>query len=369
MLDCPRCGGRVPEVHGAATQVCPACGHESSTPASPPEAEFHAENAVDPWTAVKAGLGAAARHYPKYLLFWLPMALLGTVVVLASATVPAPSPPAEGEAPDTAALVRYAGVLVPLALVEELMFIAFFGASAVLTARALEDGREVRTSEAFETLVKRLPRLLLLGLLVVAFVIGAAIPSLLVAALVANALGGGPEIAFLVALLVLGPVYLWLASRLLFAPAAAALSSRSAVASLRHGRDLAVAARTIGFALLVVLAWVALFFAARAVSGFALETMRFATGFAPTPEAVDVAALPFQWLAAPFVPAMVTAYYVLLVRPPPAPAGAASPVPRAARFRMTRCPACATVIPYETTESDTRVVCPSCGKAGVVRGG
>lgn len=312
---------------------------------------------VEPWTAAEAGVRAAARRYGAMLVFWLPVALLELLIVLLQTTLPTPPPG------DAAALVRYAGVLAPLALAYELVYLVFAGASSALVVH-----ERAGVKEAFGLLRLRGARLAGSAALALVVATAFALPAFVVGALLASALAAGVDIALITALFILVPLAVWLVNRMLFLLPATALDGLSPTEALRTSRDLTRRERTLGFALLVVLVWGSLALLSRAAAALALGALSSVTGAASSEVAVDLLAEPVHWLTMPFVPAMAASYYAMLTRPAAGPAITERQAPaKRETFRMTRCPSCATVIPYEATGSETRVSCPTCGRTGVVR--
>lgn len=311
MIACAACRRLFPEVAGAPSQQCPHCGHDQASTAEPVAAP--AAPAADPVAAVAAAWAHARRRYHVLLALWLPALVLEVAAAYLLAAYEQSAGLGASGRYTTGEAMQYLGLALPLYLGVYTVKLASWSVVAA------EAGGTLRAT------IGRWPLLLVAGfVLVLTYLAGFAL--LLVGFLV---------------------FFHWF----LFVPAALADGERSLAGAFERSRAFSREHRTAGFTALVLLLGVALV----AVAG----VLTFAMG------AVGLEALAgplASWLASPFL-ALLPAAYWRIGKTARAAAPAATAPSRAGR---TRCPRCATLVPYEPREGPVDVACPTCGYAGRV---
>lgn len=335
MRTCPKCARVYPEVAGADLQKCPFCGHETFDPLPPAEARPAAQPIADPIGALAHAAAFARRRYPRLLAAWIPVVVLDLAVSLSLVAYQAATPGTEDLAHlTTDQALALLGVLAPLYFLD---FIVTFAAWSWVARIVLRDGGASPQASAS-------PR-------------GPAIaPALAVGALLSLALVAGLVLAIIPALI--------LFHMFLFAPAALA-SGAGVGGSFDASRRFARERQTVGFtALMVLLA--ALFLAVAYGLGGLLRTGLAAADIG-SPIVGAVADVLPGWLLWPLLPLLPASYWRLARASPqgvPAQAPHARPAP--GTRRVTKCPTCGTLIPYQPTGAPVDVACPECGTAGRV---
>lgn len=401
MLDCPRCGRRVPEVLGASEQVCPRCGAyivtrpgaaASALPPSPAPAPAAApaparalatepRRADDPAGAVATGLALYRKHLPRLALAWLPVLALDLALSLGLlAWRNANGLLDDGAELDVQTGVRLLGVFLPPYLLLWALKLATWSLAVPLAVAAL-DGQRPAPLTAWRALRARLPVVApLAGALVVLDLAGALLAAVPFAIFYYAA--GRVTVGLLALLVALTlpltlPLLLFLHSYL-YAPAAAMREGETVAGALAASRALARNRKPMGFTAAILTTVLAAFLAALAASAAARAlTARLAPAWHLVAE--EAAASTVAWLLAPLAAMMVATYWIAATRagPPRAPAAPARDPERApttqpapvAPTRNTKCPGCSTVFPFHPALDGgaVRVACPACGRAGVVR--
>lgn len=342
MLSCPSCGRAFPEVAGARTQVCPHCGHEGDSPAglgpaaapapAAPPALSGSAGLADPAAATAHAFRFFRSHYGRLLLLWTPTVLVDIVGALAlNAYAHSTGIPEDPFQMSTSDQMRFLGVALPLFLV---MYTVQLSLWAHVGSFVLRESGAGGASPSWRRL---LPASLGLGLVL--------------------------TFAYLAGLILLVVPFLIFFHWFLYAPAALAEKPRRASEAFDASRAFARERRTMGFTALVLLVWLGAALVSVVLATLGLAAVE-AAGLASTTATTLVGSLA-AWLVMPLVPVLPASYWALASReaaPRPVRAGA----PAAERFRTTKCPKCATLVPYTATGSPVDVVCPVCGHAGRV---
>jgi hypothetical protein len=163
--------------------------------------------------------------------------------------------------------------------------------------------------------------------------------------------------------LVLAPAFI-LFHMFLFAPAALA-GGATVGGAFEESRRFARERQTAGFtALMVLLA--ALLLGATYALGLVLERALDAAGVG-SPVVHALAEVVPGWLLWPLLPVLPASYWLLArTAEPRATPDRARTSTAAPGTRNTKCPKCATLIPYAPTGGPVDVTCPSCGTSGRV---
>ena len=336
---CPECGRRFPEVAGAGSQECPFCGHETPDaprPAEPAEApvppDAEARPIADPVGALAHAGGFVSRRYLRLLALWVPVLVMDVVVTLALVAYQAAHPETE----DLARLsvdqgLALLGVVLPLLLLDlAVTFAAWAWVARLVLGEGGHAGGEARAPP-------RVP-------------LGA---SLAVGGILTVALAGG-----LVLLLLPGLI---LFHMFLFAPAALA-GGEGVGGAFDASRRFSKERQTAGFTALVVLAAALLYAASFAIASFLARAA--GTLGLPSPYVLGVLEVLPSWFLSPLLPVLPASYWLLARRAEEAPARDARPSGPARA--TTKCPRCATLVPYTPTGAPVDVKCPRCGAAGRV---
>lgn len=324
----------MPEVLGADTQECPHCGAEvaSSTSAVP-----------EPRTMVDAAAGAAAAlrvartSYLAALLLWIPALVVDVAASLGISYYQS----SHGIPPDVAAIddaqrLELLGVGVPLLALTFLLKLALFAPTAGLVLDRMGVTRE---GSALASAARRVLAILALGaILLLLYVVG--------------------TLLALVGLIVL---YHWFQ----FAPAAFADRRGGVTDALGASRRFAQERRAYGF---TALSFFALF------AAIVLDLVLNAGGnmlmraLLPQDWSDAIVGSVALWLVTPFLAILPAAYWGLATRAPAPPAApdAEAPAPAPRALATTKCPQCATLIPYTPTGAPVDVTCPVCGRKGKV---
>jgi len=319
MIECERCGRLYPEVVGAPSQVCPHCEHETGAAAPRREAEPRAIPA-DPVGAITLAARVGAREYPRLLLLWLPALLVelaaGAIILAYSDALGIPDDGTSTTGQD----MQLLGVAMPLLL---LFFSARLATWSFVAARVFAFAAPDAPRVAWRRL---LPQALLGGfVLTLAYMAGAL-------------------------LLLIGwfVVLHWFA----YVPAFVARGGR-VTSAFDESRRFAREHATFGFTALLALVLIGVY------GGW------YALSLALDGWLAELAPALVLWLTGPLVPLLAASYVALASteeKEAPAPRSGAAEVVRAS----TKCPQCATLIPYTPTGAPVDVVCPSCGRAGRV---
>lgn len=341
MRTCERCNRGYAEVLGASEQRCPHCGQAHTEPA----ASFAAPEPVDPVSAAKTAFRLFGRHWGKLMLLWLPVVLVTLLVQLGVTAYDEQ----QGISPDLAATnltqsLRYLGVALPAALVASTVDLGMW---VVIAAFVLE--REGVAAEGTLRRVMRSPGVILgMGvLLTLSFFVGI--------------------------VLIILPFFFFL-HRFAFAPAALAQGGRVPEA-FGASSAFARSRKSYGFTALMVLVWIALFLVETLLS--APEQALFRLIGVPKAYAEAIAPVFASWPLAPLLPLLPASYWAIAAAAAAAgaPAGAittttptstTTPGRAAERFRTTKCPQCATLVPYTATGEPVDITCPVCGRKGRV---
>lgn len=315
-------------MRGAPEQACPHCGHEFAPEGTAEEAKPRA----DPVAALAHAFRFAKRHYGAALVLWIPALLLDVGATLAVGAYEH----ARGLDVDVAAMsdaqrLSWLGVAAPILLLTFVLKLALFApVGALVLDRSQEGSRALRA-------VARMPvTLAALGLLLtLAYVVGA-----------------------LFALVGFFVLFHWYQ----YAPVALAQRRRGLGDAFEASRRFARERRTYGFTALVLLVALAAFLVAQGVE-IGVDAFLRAQGWSHEWTDALVGGVA-SFLVAPFVAILPASFWVIAAHEPPAPvAQAETPRPQA---KTTRCPQCATLIPYEPTGAPVAVVCPKCGRKGSV---
>lgn len=333
MRECPACGRAYPEVVGAEEQRCPFCGHETrDAPAPATATRVHREPLADPVGALAHAARFASRHYPRLLLIWLPVLAVDVGLGLAITAYQEKLGLLDTADLSTGDALALLGLAAPLYLLD---FAVTFAAWGLVGAHLLDLSRGGGARRAGYR--RRLPGALAMG-------------GLLTVALMA-----GFVLAFVPFL-----VFLHL---FLFAPVAYADGARVGEAFDRS-RRFARERETYGFTALVVLLLAGVVAVSFVVGGWLPGWLAMAGITSPYAVAF-FEPLP-SWLLSPFVASLPASYWVLASQERAAVAPGAARTQPEAHTRSTKCPRCATLIPYEPTGAPVDVRCPKCGASGRV---
>lgn len=323
MRTCAQCGRLFPEVGGAASQVCPHCGHEQADARSPLPAASARASPADAVGALSAGARLFARRWGHLLLAWSP-ALVVDILVVATIGVAVRAMGIDLSSNLTAGQAMQAlGVALPPLLLSVAAKLFCWSLVARLTLDELAPGRRpafrARAGGAF-------------GLALLLTVVFA----------------GG--------LLLLLVPFLFVFHWFLFAPAAYA-DGRSAGESMSASRVFAARHRTMGFSVVVLVLAVTIslgkdFLGGRAGAALGGEIGAFVAAYLPAV---------LSWLVSPLLAVLPAAFYALASEAEPV---MASEAPRVERVKLSKCPRCAALVPVP--EDDALVECAVCGHKGRV---
>lgn len=324
MLDCAVCGRLFPEVRGAPTQVCPHCGHEAEGAAgvavvrADPSAD-DASMPADPVGAIQMAWRFARADYAFLLLLWLPALALELAIAYGTLAYET----ARGFAGEPASMttgeqMEWLGVAVPLSL---LLLTVRVGLWTFIAARVLDRALGGDRLARWRSLVGP------------AFAAGFV--------LVLTWLAG--TLLLLVGLFVFVHWFVYV-------PAMVANGKHGLGAAFEASRRFSRERRTQGFTALLLLL------------GGSVYAAWFALGALPGWLGIVIPAL-VSWALGPIVPLLASAYLALALR---APERTAAEESVAETRSTTRCPRCATLIPYAPDPDGSAIVCPSCGHAGRV---
>lgn len=322
MIECAHCGRLFPEVVGAPTQACPHCGHEfvpSAKGAASSPSPASATAPVDAFGALAFAARTGRRVYPKLLLVFLPALAIELVVGFATdAYAAAAGIPADVESLTTGQQMQLLGVALPLLIaLYTVRFALWAFVARVVLAEVGVGGPAWR---------KLLPAAALMGfVLTLTFIAG----------------------LFLV--LVGFLVFLhWFA----YAPAQLSAGAPGVGAAFDRSRRFAQRHRTYGYTALMVLVGLAVL-----IPYFLTDALGGAAG-------VIVPAI-INWVGGPLVPLLAASYVALARGPKPEPKSPPEPSSPSVRS-STKCPQCATLIPYTSSGAPVDVTCPACGYTGKV---
>lgn len=327
MRTCPSCGKEFAEVQGASEQSCPHCGFIVPTPSAVAPSVEPPAGPVDAFGAAAHAVRLWLRHPLALLALWLPVVLAnGAVSIMLVLYAESTGIPTDPFAMNDPQRLRYLGVALPLAGVAFAIELAAWGAVAAFVARKESTASGAPLSAA---------TLLGLGfLLTFAYVAGFA--------------------------LLVVPFFIFF-HWFLHAPAAAG-DGATLTRALERSRVFARERRTYGFTALVLLVWVAIWLIELVLAnGFAsfLGLFGVPAGYADALGPVLAA-----WPLAPLIPLFPAAYWSLAKRAAPDADPPAPNAPAAERFRTTKCPKCATLVPYTATGQPVDITCPVCGTKG-----
>lgn len=330
MRTCPRCHRSFPGVENAPTQWCPHCGHEGDAESSARPLVSASPMRADPAAAAGHAFRFFGKHWGRLLALWFPAVLVDIAVALIlrgyanAAGIPLDGGMSDGQR------MGFLGVALPLYFAS---FTVKFALWSVIGAYVLDDawgGARMRALRA------RVPAALGLGAVL--------------------------TLAYLAGFLLLIVPFLFVFHWFVFAPVAFGDGKRVSEA-FESSRAFARERRTFGFTALVLFLALGVL-----VIGFVLGAMALrgldAAGLRDGWWA-DAAGPVTGWFLAPLVALFPASYYALAQREPAPPVPSAS-APAAERFRTTKCPQCATLIPYSATGEPVDVACPVCGRTGRV---
>lgn len=337
-MRCPLCQAAVPEVIGAATQVCPQCGAETPAAAAPEATPARPDRAA----ALRLAFGAVRRHYLTWLALYLPLAVLALAVEVSGILAAR----AAGYGPTPVEDPRRAAVLVllwlPFALVEQAFAVAFLGVGAALTARAAT-GARIRAADGVALLRARGASVLGAAAVFVLVVVAAVAIAALPAGIVSIA---SVDLAVVVALslswipFVFVHRYLWTTAFVAEGDGPGRAFQRSRGLARRPGMR--------AMTLTVVLGALAVGLA-RYGAGSLLAPL-LGDGDIALAVATALVGIPFL----PVVPALVGSCLV----------AARATAPKAGA--SVACPSCGEPISYVATGAPQRLVCGRCGRTGTV---
>lgn len=313
MMRCPLCQAQVPEVVGAASQVCPQCGAEVPVEAVARPVAVRPDNSG----ALRRAVRTVFQDYGAWVLLYLPLAVLALGVELLGLLATGYEGTAPTEASARAILVATA---LPFIVLQFGLGAAFLGVGAAVTARAVEEGRKVRPMDGLALLRARAPALLGAGLIYVAVLLAGAIPLVV------------PMFFFL-------HRYLW--------TTALVAEGASPGQAFAESRELARRPGMKATTLVIVLAWLSVVIVRYSVG--AMLAPWFGGGEMGATIGGALVAIPLL----PFVPALVGSCLVA-VRGKPTAASVA-------------CPGCSRPIGYVATGSPQTLTCGHCGRTGTVR--